>query len=322
MAASTVFVTGGSGFVGRNLIPFLISKGYSVKSLARSEKSSDLVKGLGAEPVFGDVTDESALQKGCTGADHVVHLAAKVDIVGELEEFREITVKGATKCLKAAQEAGCDSFTLISSEQAILGGPTLDNADETWPYPTTPDGPYALTKGEAERACFDAAKNGNTRVMVVRPRLIWGPGDTVVLPQFCKAIETGEWKWIAGGTHLTSTVHVSNCAAGILAAVKKGKSGEIYFVTDGEYVQFRDFMTKLTATQGVDASKAGAIPFWVAKVAGFFNFMPAPVVRLFGETCTVSDAKARRELDYENVISIEDGIKQLQEEFDQKQKEK
>ena len=55
----------------------------------------------------------------------------------------------------------------------------------------------------------------------MRPRLIWGPGDTVVLPQFCKAIETGEWKWIAGGTHLTSTVHVSNCAG--FSFEKEGK---------------------------------------------------------------------------------------------------
>ena len=106
----------------------------------------------------------------------------------------------------------------------------------------------------------------------------------------------------------------------MVAAMEKGKNGEIYFLTDGEYIEFRAFMTRLIQTRGVDASQCGSIPFFLGRIAGFFNILPAPVVRLFGETCTVSDKKARDELGYENEVTIEEGFHMLESEHDEEEK--
>ncbi len=89
--------------------------------------------------------------------------------------------------------------------------------------------------------------------VVVRPRLVWGPGDTTLLPPLIQAMESGRFAWIGGGRHLTSTTHVDNVVEGLLLGAERGRSGEAYFVTDGEPVQFREFITRLVATRGIEA---------------------------------------------------------------------
>eukprot|EP00005_Dracoamoeba_jomungandri_P001917 CAMPEP_0174261122 /NCGR_PEP_ID=MMETSP0439-20130205/11246_1 /TAXON_ID=0 /ORGANISM="Stereomyxa ramosa, Strain Chinc5" /LENGTH=330 /DNA_ID=CAMNT_0015345549 /DNA_START=27 /DNA_END=1019 /DNA_ORIENTATION=- len=310
------FVTGGSGFVGKHLVSTLVDRGFIVRALARSDDSEAVLQDLGAEVVRGDVNDSKALEEGCDGANVVFHLAAKVALDGPLSEHRRIGVEGTKLCLAAAKKGGVSRFVFCSSEQAILGGAVLNNCDETWPYPPNPKGPYAIVKGECERLCKDEndPDSGFTTV-IVRPRLIWGLNDTVVLPQFCDAVKTGKWKWIGGGLHKTSTVNVKNCVAGLIFAAENGKPGEVYFITDGKYVVFKDFMTKLIATRGIDASNCGNLPLWLAKFVTIFNYIPAPVPRLFGEECTCNDSKIR-ELGFENVISIEEGLAELEEEWE------
>jgi len=307
------FVTGGSGFLGKHLIRRLVELGITCKALARSKASADIVQGLGAEPINGDVTDKEALSKGCQGCDTVYHCAGKVDLEGPWEEFVQITVKGTELCLQAAREAGVQRFVYVSSEQAILGGPVLVNADETWPYPENSDGPYAASKKFAELKVKEYNSEGFA-AMTVRPRLIWGLEDSVVLPRFCEAVTSGKWKWIGGGTHLTSTVNVKNVVEGMLKVSENGRGGEVYFLTDGEAVEFKSFMTRLMKTRGVDASNCGSLPCWLASFVSFFGVIPGPVINLFGKECTVSNKKVREECGYENVISIEEGLKELEEE--------
>jgi len=80
----TVFVTGGSGFVGQNLIPILVSKGFTVKALTRSEKSALIVQRLGALPINGDLYNKEAVKKGLKDCTSVFHLAASVDFYARM----------------------------------------------------------------------------------------------------------------------------------------------------------------------------------------------------------------------------------------------
>ena len=88
--------------------------------------------------------------------------------------------------------------------------------------------------------------------MIVRPRFIWGKGDTTLLPNITAMIKSGRFAWIGGGLHLTDITHVDNVVEGLVLAAAKGGDGETYFVTDGDPVVFREFLTELLATQGVD----------------------------------------------------------------------
>ncbi|MEK6229472.1 MAG: NAD-dependent epimerase/dehydratase family protein [Actinomycetota bacterium] len=149
-------------------------------------------------------------------------------------------------------------------------------ADETWPL--RPDSPahYSATKAMAEQRVRRAAGNGFETV-VVRPRLVWGPGDTTLLPPIAKAMDSGRFAWIGGGRHLTSTTHVDNVIEGLMLGAERGRSGEAYFVTDGDPP-----VTRLA-------------------------------VWLSSQECTLDISKARRELDYEPVISRDQGLAALSE---------
>lgn len=119
-------------------------------------------------------------------------------------------------------------------------------------------------------------------------------GDTVVLAEIIKKIKEGKMMWIAGGTHLTSTCHVRNVVEGMikeseleasiyaLQAAERGKSGEIYFLTDGKPLPVKEFFTKYVGTQGVDTSGVKGIPYWLARVAAAFGQVPLPALKLLG----------------------------------------
>ena len=102
----------------------------------------------------------------------------------------------------------------------------------------------------AEQVVRDANSDGFETV-VVRPRLVWGAGDTTILPALVSAVEKKRFSWIGGGGHRTSTTHVDNVIEGLMLGAERGRPGGVYFVTDGEPVVFREFVTELLGTQGV-----------------------------------------------------------------------
>jgi nucleoside-diphosphate-sugar epimerase len=196
------------------------------------------------------------------------------------------------------------------------------NADESWPLPKHPLGLYPETKGEAERRVLAANRDG-LETVIVRPRFIWGAGDTTVLVRIAQAVREGKFAWFSGGRHLTSTCHVTNVCEGTLAAAERGRPGGIYFLTDGPPVEFRGFITQLLETQGVTPS-GRSVPRWLAYFLGatmemiwrLFSLRSEPVlvrttVCLVGAEVTVRDDLARRELGYRGVVSREAGLGEL-----------
>src|ERR1700757_4320079 len=130
-----VFVTGGSGFVGRNLIQALKARGDTVVALARSLGAMQTVRELGGEPQAGDLVDLPALQAGMAGADVVFHCAAKVDDWGDPAEFHKVNVEGTAHVIEAARAAGVRRLVHVSTEAVLADGTPIRDADETRPRP-------------------------------------------------------------------------------------------------------------------------------------------------------------------------------------------
>ncbi|MBA3765901.1 MAG: NAD-dependent epimerase/dehydratase family protein, partial [Acidobacteria bacterium] len=170
------FVTGGSGFLGRNLIAALRVRGDDVRALARSAAAIEAVKEAGAEPIHGDLDDLAALKLGMQGCSVVFHAAAKSDDWGRLDEFLRVNVGGTEKVISAARAAGVSRLVHVSTEAILVGGGKIINADEGWPRPARPLGLYPMTKALAEERVLEANSPELTTV-VVRPRFIWGQGD-------------------------------------------------------------------------------------------------------------------------------------------------
>jgi nucleoside-diphosphate-sugar epimerase len=201
-------------------------------------------------------------------------------------------------------------------------GRPIVRAREDQRGPAAPIGLYPRTKALAEQRVLAANAAGFCTV-VVRPRFVWGKGDTTLLPQLVEAVKAGSFRWIAGGQYLTSTCHVRNLCEGMIRAAESGRGGEIYFLTDGEPVQVRTFVSALLQSQGVHAPER-SIPHWLARLTAWavegvwrlFRLRRNPpvtrvAVKLIGEEVTVDDSKARQQIGYRNRISREDGLAEM-----------
>lgn len=317
-----VFITGGSGFVGGAAITELVARNVPVRALVRSPQAGNKVNAQGASSVLGDLGDIEAMREGMRSCAAVIHAAAKVQDWGKKEDFFAATVQGTRNALAAAREAGVGVFVHIGTEAVLAGGGPIVRADEMAPYPAVPNGLYPWSKGQAERDVV-AANGTDFTTVVVRPRFIWGRGDTTLLPQIARAMKSGAWAWFSGGHHLMSTCHVRNVIEGTLLAAERGRGGEIYFLTDGDPVDFRDFLTRMAATQGVTAP-AREMPMWLLEglaAGGEFVWqslslggrppMTRTAVNLLFREVTVIDRKARNELGYTSHVSIEHGLEEL-----------
>lgn len=320
-----VFVTGGSGFVGGALIRRLVAEGAEVRALARSAASVEAVTGLGAVAVRGDLEDRGALRSGAEGCDVVVHAAAKVEDFGDPDAFHRVNVEGTRNAVDAARAAGVARFVHVGTEAALMAGAPLRGVDES--APLRPDSPvlYSRTKAQAEAIVVRSAEPGVFTTVSIRPRLVWGPGDTTVLPQVADAVRAGRFAWVGGGHHLTDTTHVDNVVEGLLLGARRGRAGRAYFVTDGPPVEFRAFVTALLRTQGLEPPDR-TIPQPVAAAAAIgaeaaWRLLRRPgsppltrfALWAMSQECTLDTTRARDELGYAPVITREDGLAQLAE---------
>jgi nucleoside-diphosphate-sugar epimerase len=318
----SAFVTGGSGFIGGRLIERLVGDGVRVRALARSDKSAEAVERRGAEPVRGDLDDVDAMRQGAAGCEWAFHAAAQVTDSGSREEFERINVAGTENALRAAEGAGVSRFVHVGTEAALLAGDPLVNVDESAPLRPDSKSLYPSTKARAEQA-VRAASGAGFETVVVRPRFVWGPGDTTVLPQIAAAVRSGRFAWIGGGRHLTSTTHVDNVVHGLILGAERGAGGEAYFVTDGEPVVFREFVGALLDTQGIAApDRTMPSPLAAALAATsetLWGALPLPgsppLTRMAywasAQECTIDISKARSELGYEPVKSLDEGLAEL-----------
>jgi nucleoside-diphosphate-sugar epimerase len=320
----TAFVTGGSGFIGGKLIRRLVGDGWRVRALARSDASAAKVAQDGAEPVRGDLGDPEAMRAGAEGADTTFHSAAHLGDWGRREDFERDNVQGTRNTIDASRAAGVRRFVHVGTEASLMAGEPLVDVDEEAPLRPDSKALYSATKAQAEQI-VRAANCDGFETVVVRPRLVWGKGDTTILPSLVAAVKKGRFAWIGGGQHRTSTTHVDNVIHGLVLGAERGRPGGVYFVTDGEPVVFRDFITELLGTQGVDpGDRSMPAPLAHAVAAGGEGLWRTlrlggqpPVTRLAywlsAQECTIDVSRARDELGYAPVRTRAEGMQELRE---------
>lgn len=318
----SAFVTGGSGFVGGALIERLRGEGWDVLALARSDAAAGAVEERGATPARGDLDDPAALAAAASGCEVAFHAAAKAEDWGDPDDFERVNVRGTENVLAACRAAGVRRLVHVGTEAALMAGQPLVDVDEDAPLRPDSSALYPATKAKAERA-VRAANGSGLETVVIRPRFVWGRGDTNLLPAIVELVRSGRFRWIGGGRQLTATTHIDNTVEGLWLGATKAAAGAVYFVTDGEPVVFRDFVSRLLETQGVEPP-GGSVPTAVAKAAAvalerawrLLRRPGRPPVTRFsvwasGLECTIDISRARTEIGYEPVKSRDDGLAEL-----------
>ena len=259
-----IFITGASGFVGGAAARHLVAKGHEVLAMSRSESSDAKIRDAGGTPVRCDLENVSA--EHMQGCDAVVHCAAYVEAWGPKDAWYKFNVLGTKAVVEAARAAGVRRFIHIGTEAAIVRGQDIRGADEDYPLALDSPYPYCATKAQAEQLVRQA-NTADFETIVLRPRFIWGPGDTTLLPVIEAMAEAGNWTWIDGGKAVTSTTHIDNLVHAIELALDHGTPGENYFILDDGDVSMREIISGLAASKGLELPDK-SIPSWLAGAIG------------------------------------------------------
>ncbi len=280
-----VLVTGGTGFLGRNLVERLLAQGRAVTVLARNP-APDLER-RGVHFIRAALDDETAVAAACAGMGTVFHAAARVGVWGPREEFFRTNVLGTRAVVAGCRRHGVSRLVFTSSPSVVYNGRDLAGADESLPLPVRCPSPYPVTKAAAEREAL-AAANGGLRVTALRPHLIWGVGDPHLVPRVLSRARAGRLRIVGSGRNRVDMVHVANAvdahllAEAALARSDRGANGRAFFITNGEPVVLWEWINALLAALG-ERTVTGRVPLPVASAAGAACELAWRLFRLRGE---------------------------------------
>ena len=223
-----VFVTGGGGFIGSVVVRQLLARGHGVRCLVLPDRPHARLDGIAVEQVGGDVRDRAAVEKAMAGCQGVVHLASLSnwkDIDSPLMDA--VVVEGTRNVLAAARAVGVQRMVYVSSSLAIGGTDRPVMQDESSPCSMKVEHyRYTRCKRAAEDLCREAVAAG-LPVAIVNPGEVYGPNDVerITAGNLIDFAKSAPVLVCDGGTAI---VHVEDVAAGIIAALERGRAGERY----------------------------------------------------------------------------------------------
>jgi nucleoside-diphosphate-sugar epimerase len=257
------------------------------------------------------------------GCQVVFHVAALFKMWGSRKEFDEVNVNGTRTLVEAAiATASIRKVVMVSAGAVVQGDPKpLVNIDESTPVQEPNFAPYSASKAAAEKILLAAdGRRKGFQTIAIRPPLLWG-ADMPMLDQMVDVVQSGSWRWPAGGTQTISTCHIDNLVDALLLAVDRGHGA--YFVADAEQATLKSVFGDLLATRGVKADDK-SIPFEVAwMLAGAMEFFwrllllkgEPPITRqmlgLLGKPFTLNIQKATRELGYLPHVTWKQGLAEM-----------
>jgi nucleoside-diphosphate-sugar epimerase len=274
-------VTGGGGFVGKELSKFLLANGYQVRSLARNYYS-ELDK-LGITQFQHDLgSTDSIPSEALKGVSIVFHTAALVKMWGAYQDFFKVNVLGTRKLLNAAKIAKVDRFIYTSSPSVIADGSNLCGINEDYPYPDKANKHftafYPQTKAIAEQEVL-AENTEDFFTCALRPHLIFGPGDTNLIPTVLEKAKSGSLKRIGRGANKADFTFIDDCVLAHLKAAEALKSnpaarGKAYFISQGEPYNLWLWIDKVLVANKLSPLPNRPVSYRLAmSLAGIFEFL-------------------------------------------------
>ncbi|HRE48972.1 MAG TPA: NAD-dependent epimerase/dehydratase family protein [Aggregatilineales bacterium] len=224
----TVFVTGGTGHLGRSLLPLLAQSGFRVRTLTRRPQDHAWLQALpNVEIISGAVEDAALMNKAVVGCRYVIHAAGLFSFWGLAGDFNQTNLKGTQNVLNAAVAAGVEKFIHISTV-VVIGTPQRGRViDES--YPPAPVDPYQVSKYEGECAVLAAHRDHGLAAVVLRPGAFYGPHSRYAFNRlFIEDPLKGIRLQVNGGRNLTFPIYVGDVARAAILALTQGIPGERY----------------------------------------------------------------------------------------------
>jgi nucleoside-diphosphate-sugar epimerase len=238
-----VLVTGATGFIGGHLIDRLVGQGVAIRAMARSPASCANIARYPVEIAPVNLLDKHGVEKSVAGIGRVFHLAYGRDG----RDAAAVTIEGTKNVVEASISAGVESVVIVST-MYVFGFPNgTGPIDESFPYRAY-GGEYGISKTKMERWCLERAKSsGKTRIVVLNPTCVFGPGGTAYTKLPVELARQGQFCWLDNGKGVCNFTYVENVVDAMLAAATIEEAhGERFIINDGT-MSWRDFIAPLLA---------------------------------------------------------------------------
>jgi nucleoside-diphosphate-sugar epimerase len=285
------------------------------------------LEAIGVETFRGDLARKQDVERACDGCDIIFHVAAKADLWGPYDDFYQANVVGTKNIVEAARRSGISRIVFTSSPSVVFNGRDMEGVDESVPYPERFKSPYPETKAIAEKLLL-AANSRSLATVALRPHLIWGPGDTHLVPGILARGRS--FKRIGSMAKLVDFTFIEDAAeAHLLAAdALQGSSvaaGKAYFISQNEPMDLWEFVNRVLVIGGLPRISS-SVPARVAYAVGaMLEFMhkllrikrEPRITRFLVEELSTAHwfniGAARRDLGYRPSVTMEQGFALLKE---------
>lgn len=296
-----VFVAGGTGVVGRRLVPLLVGSGAAVSAVARSDAKAAQLRKQGATPVRVDLFDPAQVEAAVAGHDAVINVATKIPSGMRIllpRAFREnarIRTEASQNLALAAISARARTFIQESF------APTYPDRGDEWIDESVPIQPTSYVRSvlDAESAATEFSKSGGTGI-VLRFSMFYGPDSSLTL-DVVKSVKRGLTPAFGGSDAYMSSIWIDDAASAVLAALSAPAGA--YNITDDAPIRRGEAFDLLAAELGVKPPRM--LPRWVTGMMG-------SVVETLGRSQRISNAKFRHAANWvPRVPSLREGWKVL-----------
>jgi nucleoside-diphosphate-sugar epimerase len=315
-----ILVTGSTGFLGQHLARALLERGHHVWMLGRSfERSSSLLE-AGAIRVQADLRDRAAIVDACAQVDAVYHLGALSAPWGRGADFHAINVGGTEHVIAGCVRHNVGRLIVASSPSVLFNGRDQHLLTDAAPYPARFISTYSATKKLAEDRVNAAIRQG-LPALILRPKAIFGPGDTMLFPRLIGAARAGRLPQIGAGRNLVDLTYVGNVVQALLLALDApGALGKTYTITNDEHVPLWDVIRSVLRQLDIPAQlrklpvaaamAAASLMELRARVTGREPLLTRYSVAVLARTQTYDIGAARRDLGYAPAVSVAEGVRQ------------
>jgi len=319
-----ILVTGATGFVGHALSLKLKELGHEVLGTGRDLEQGQMLQEQGIHFVPADLRQTDAIAELCQGQEMVFHCAALSSPWGKYINFYQANVMGTLHVIQGCMAHDVKRLIYVSTPSIYFTEQDSMDVKEDAPLPPEPISLYAKTKLMAEGLIDQAHENG-LNVISIRPRAIFGPGDTTILPRLIRRMERGQLRIIGEADNLVDLTYIDNVVDALILCMESGDHtlGKKYNISSGQPVRLWDMIRFLCEelgypfpTKQLPYNKAMRLAGILEWVYGTFLFGLEPPITRFTATAmaksqTLNIDAARQDLGYDPKVSVEEGLRRF-----------